>query len=75
MRIDAELSQRGFDRATIAAAIEQSGYDWFELAAQVRVQRFGPEPPEDFKARAKQLQFLAYRGFDSELARAAVPGD
>lgn len=75
VRIRAELSQRGFDRAGIAEALEQSGYDWFALAVEVRVQRFGDQAPEDFKARARQLQFLAYRGFDSEQAQAALPGD
>ena len=74
VRIWSELSQRGFDRSAIAAALEQSGYDWFALAVEVRAQRFGDAAPEDFKARARQLQFLAYRGFDSEQAQAAVPG-
>ncbi|MEO0614949.1 MAG: regulatory protein RecX [Pseudomonadota bacterium] len=73
VRIRAELSKRGFDRSAIAGALEQSGYDWFALAVAVRQQRFGDTPPEDFKARARQLQFLAYRGFDSEQAQAAVP--
>lgn len=74
VRIRAELSQRGFDRNAIASALEQSGYDWFALAEEVRAQRFGDAPPEDFKARARQLQFLSYRGFDAEQAQAAVPG-
>ena len=73
VRIRAELSQRGFDRDAIAAAIAGSGYDWFALAREVRAQRFGDAPPEDFKARARQLQFLSYRGFDGEQAQAAVP--
>ena len=73
VRIRAELSQRGFDRAAIDAAIAGSGYDWFALACEVRQQRFGAEAPEDFKERARQLQFLSYRGFDGEQAQAAVP--
>lgn len=75
VRIRAELSQRGFDREAIGAAIEHSGYDWFALACEVREQRFGADAPEDFKGRARQLQFLAYRGFDAEQAQAAVPED
>ncbi|MEO0347293.1 MAG: regulatory protein RecX [Pseudomonadota bacterium] len=73
VRIRAELSQRGFDRSAIAEALQQSDFDWFALACEVRAQRFGDRAPEDFKARARQLQFLAYRGFDSEQAQAAVP--
>jgi regulatory protein len=34
------------------------------LAREVRLKRFGPTPPENFKERARQMRFLQYRGFE-----------
>ena len=49
--------------------IEQSmsEYDdrWFDLAKEVRVRKFGEDPPATFKDWAKQARFLQQRGFNS----------
>jgi len=72
VRISADLSERGVSQALIEQALTEAECDWFELAAQVRVKRFGQGLPADFPQKAKQLRFLQYRGFTSEEIRFAV---
>ncbi len=38
-------------------------YPWQELAAKARKRRFGPEIPQEYTDKAKQMRFLQYRGF------------
>ncbi|MCW8886439.1 MAG: recombination regulator RecX [Motiliproteus sp.] len=65
-RIRQELKQRGVDSENISLAFTEADADWFELALEMRRKRFGCLPPEDVKARAKQIRFLLYRGFNQE---------
>ena len=37
--------------------------EWIGLAQMARKKHFGDAMPETFKARAKQMRFLQYRGF------------
>jgi len=46
--------------------------DWFELARQVRVRKFGENLPAEFAEKARQMRFLQYRGFDAEQIQVAV---
>jgi regulatory protein len=41
----------------------------------VRRKRFGDEPPQDYKERARQSRFLQYRGFTSDQIRQVLDGD
>ncbi len=68
-RIQAELRERGVNEKIRAAHLDMSDPQWFEQAAQVRSKRFGDALPEDFKERARQARFLAYRGFTSDQIR------
>ena len=63
VRIRLDLSQRGISDAITEMAIEQCAADWHGLAREVRVRKFGAGKPADFKAKAKQMRFLQYRGF------------
>ena len=80
LRIRAELEQRGLEAARIEQALEQvmeeTGCDWFELAARVRQRRFpappGGNPREKAREKARQLRFLQYRGFTPEQAFRAM---
>ena len=71
-RIYAQLSQRGVDMSRARAWVEQADINWSSLAAGVREKRFGPGRPQDFKARARQVKFLEYRGFDRQQIDAAL---
>ncbi|MDN5862700.1 MAG: recombination regulator RecX [Salinisphaera sp.] len=72
LRIRAELAARGVEAGVVAAALDATQVNWRELAAAARRKRFGPEPPADLRARAKQLRFLQRRGFDGADIRAVV---
>jgi regulatory protein len=71
VRIRLDLSQRGISDAVIEMAIEESAADWHGLAHQVRFRKFGDTPPVDFKAKAKQMRFLQYRGFEQDHVQGA----
>lgn len=43
------------------------GVDWLKLAVEARVKKYGSELPTTPKDKAKQLRFLQYRGFNSDI--------
>ena len=71
VRIRLELGERGVDAGLIDDVLEEVDQDWFELARQIRLKKFGPELPQEFKAKARQMRFLQYRGFESSHIKAA----
>jgi regulatory protein len=71
-RIRADLSQRGIRDAMIQAVLAEAGEDWFALARETRLKKFGAEVPSDFKEKARQMRFLQYRGFEPNQIQAAV---
>jgi len=75
VRIRLDLGQKGIADGIIEYAIEEASADWFELARDVRLRKFGSERPPDFKAKAKQMRFLQYRGFEQDHVQAAFNGD
>jgi regulatory protein len=75
VRIRLDMGQRGVGDAAIELAIEAAATDWFELACNVRLRKFGTGKPSDFKAKAKQMRFLQYRGFEQGHIQAAFNGD
>ncbi len=65
-RIRQELVQRGTEPAQIALAFEICEIDWQQRAAEVRNKKFGAATPADYKAQARQMSFLNYRGFETD---------
>jgi regulatory protein len=74
LRIAADLRALGVAEELIAAALATIP-DWPALARQVRVRKFGAEPPEEWTERTRQARFLRYRGFSSDHIRAAIGAD
>jgi len=74
-RIEQELRQKGAPSGLVAEAMAESDTDWRGLAREVRLKKFGDEAPTDFKAKSRQLRFLQYRGFSSELSGVAFDDD
>lgn len=72
VRIRQELKERGLNSALADEAMEESGQDWYALARDVRVRKFGESLPEDFTEKARQMRFLQYRGFESEQIQVVV---
>ena len=71
VRIYADLGQRGVSRGKVDTILEELAVDWFGLAREVRLKKFGRSPPRDFKDRARQMRFLQYRGFQQDQLSAA----
>jgi regulatory protein len=66
MRLAHELREHGVPDAVIRAQMAELKETELERARRVWQSKFGV-PPEDAKARAKQMRFLQSRGFSSEV--------
>lgn len=75
IRIREELRTRGISAEAANTVLDESDTIWFRLAAEVRTKRFGPERPTVFVERAKQMQFLQYRGFNQQHIDTALGSD
>lgn len=65
--IRAALERKGIAGEVIRDALEAADVDWEADAEAVRVKRFGPAVPTDFRERARQARFLQYRGYRTRL--------
>jgi len=73
-RIHGDLGQRGVSSSLVDEVLDEMSVDWFELAIEVRVKKFGSVQPADFKEKARQMRFLQYRGFEQSHIQAALKG-
>lgn len=64
-RITQTLRQKGIDDALIQDVLPELKANELEIARAVWQRKF-PAPPEDDKARAKQVRFLLSRGFSPD---------
>jgi len=72
VRVRLELAERRLEDGLIDEILSATDADWSTLARQIRERKFGPEPPPDFKEKARQMRFLQYRGFEPGHIQAAV---
>ena len=72
-RIRQELQGKGLAPEAVVEAVEQLRATEVERAREVWRKKFG-EPPLDANARAKQMRFLASRGFGGDAIRKVVSG-
>lgn len=72
-RILHELREKGVGEETIAATLGQVRENELETARAVWLKKFGAVPA-DAKEQAKQMRFLASRGFGMETIRRIVRG-
>jgi len=75
VRIRQELKERGIRSELISDALQEADEDWFALALEIRVRKFGSDIPGDFTEKARQMRFLQYRGFEQEHIQCAVRTD
>ncbi|WP_347329457.1 regulatory protein RecX [Marinimicrobium locisalis] len=72
LRIAQELRQKGVSDDLVAQYLDESDDCWAHLAQEVRSKRFGDEPIQTPKEKARQMRFLQYRGFSHEQVRRAI---
>lgn len=73
-RVKQELQAKGVGAEAVAEAVEQLRATEVERARAVWRKKFG-EPATDAAGRAKQMRFLASRGFGAEAIRRVVAGE
>jgi regulatory protein len=73
MRVRQELQAKGLPPEAIAQAVADLQGSEVERAREVWRRKFGA-PAEDAQGRAKQMRFLASRGFGGETVRRVVQG-
>ncbi len=69
VKIKAELRGKGLDDQAIALAWEAIEVDWIEQISEVAEKKFGSEPPEDAREKARRQRFLQQRGFTFDQIR------
>ena len=72
-RLKQTMQSKGLAPELISATLQQARATELERAREVWRRRFG-QAAEDAAARAKQMRFLAGRGFDGEVIRKVVQG-
>ena len=70
-RIMHELEAKKLPRKVIDLALAALEADWFDLAREVKVKKFGVESPVEYKEKSRQIRFLQSRGFNMEQISAA----
>ena len=74
-RLTQQLSQHNIDVSMATDVDEHATIDWFELALNVKIKKFGEEIESDWQKRQKQQRFLLNRGFSFEQINYAVSHD
>ena len=72
-RLKQTLLAKGLDAGLVASTLQQARASELERAREVWRRRYG-EPAVDAAGRAKQMRFLAGRGFDSDVIGRVVQG-
>lgn len=70
-RLKQTMQAKGLAPALVASTLQQARATELERAREVWRRRFGA-PAEDAAGRAKQMRFLAGRGFDGDVIRRVV---
>lgn len=71
-RVRQELREHNIDDSAVASAMAEIDPDWFELARQVKIKKFGEHSEQDWQKKQKQIRFLQYRGFTHEQIQYAM---
>jgi len=65
-RIRGELRERGVTDELISAYLNEQNESWIDTLRLTHDKKFGVEPPDDIKEKARRVRFLEYRGFTGE---------
>lgn len=72
VRIRLELRLRGIAREITESVISGCDRDWFRMAAESRIKKFGESLPTEPKEKARQMRFLQSRGFTMDMITEAI---
>ncbi len=74
-RLRAELRTHRIADELVDTCLADAEADWLEQARDQLRRRYGGDAPDDYRERAKRMQFLVRRGFSASTAHAAVAAD
>ena len=66
-RIRQEVRQKGFSQELVELTLEKAGVDWYAMARELKVSKFGEERASDAKEKNKQVRYLQYKGFSMDM--------
>jgi len=66
-RIKQEIRQKGFPQELVEQSLEKVEVDWYAMARELKVSKFGEERASDAKEKNKQVRYLQYKGFSMDM--------
>ncbi len=73
LRLKADLRDKGVPEGVVNQVVSEAREQDLAAAREVWSRKFG-QPPEDAAERARQMRFLAGRGFPADIVRRVVGG-
>jgi len=65
--IKQEIRQKGFPQELVEQALEKVDVDWYAMARELKVSKFGDEMPSEAKEKNKHIRYLQYKGFSMDM--------
>lgn len=66
LRLREELRARGICSGDVALAMDALEIDWCAHAMEVMQNKFGVQPAQELKEKARRVRFMQHRGFSGE---------
>jgi regulatory protein len=71
-RIRQDIRQKGISDELVAQGLESADVDWYALARDVALRKFGQRQAADQREEAKRMRFMQYRGFNYDQIKYAL---
>ena len=66
-RIKQEIRQKGFSPELVEQMLEKVDVDWYAMARELKVSKFGDAVASEKKKKNKQIRYLQYKGFSMDM--------
>lgn len=66
-RIKQEIRQKGFSPELVEQMLEKGDVDWYAMARELKVSKFGDAVASEAKEKNKQIRYLQYKGFSMDM--------
>lgn len=66
-RIKQEIRQKGFSPELVEQMLEKVDVDWYAMARELKVSKFGEAVASEAKEKNKQIRYLQYKGFSMDM--------
>ncbi|HBX8242171.1 TPA: regulatory protein RecX [Klebsiella pneumoniae] len=66
-RIKQEIRHKGFSPELVEQMLEKVDVDWYAMARELKVSKFGDAVASEAKEKNKQIRYLQYKGFSMDM--------